>query len=560
VARVPIDIPPGLLKNGTEYSAAGRWRNANLVRFRGKTIGPVGGWKKSPLTVGGFASTDLAGYIRAAITWRANDQSRYMACGSTRKLYSFDGAGFTDITPAGFTVGSDDVAVGKGYGAYQYGKQNYGTARTVSSITSEPGRWTLDTFGQNLYAMANSDGRLHKWPLTGIAAPETNAPTNNRSFVVTNERHIMLLGAGDGPTGGGAGVYTPNPRHVWWCSQEDPTDWDRASATNSAGDFNLDTAGQIMCGVRFAGDIYIFTDQDVFRCQYVGPPYYYGFHQLRDGCGLIGPGALAETPAMLAWMGINGFWAFDGYVKSLPCDVQDFLFGMGEDGGDGDLNVAQSAKVHGAHNSAFNEIWWFYPSVASDECDSYVVWNYAENHWNTGRLARTCWTDANVWPKPLAFYGFRKVSDGLTYSWLYQHEQGWLDDNAARPGIFLESAPFEIGSGDTRMFIDRIIQDVEPDKLVDVSVAPVTPPVTLGATGATVPPTIPAAAAFSVTLRARNAPGKNESTKTVVIDTTRGYSDIRMDGRQFVMRINQLIDGPWRAGRFRLNAKPSSGR
>lgn len=540
----PIKLPPGLYKNGTEYDASGRWRSANLIRFRAGSYGPIGGWIASPMAVGGSPVADLQGYIRAMNTWRANDQSRWMGVGSTRKLYAFDGGSFSDITPAGFVVGTDDVAVGKGYGAYQYGKQTYGTPRTLSSITSEPGRWTLDTFGQNLYAMANSDGRLHVWPLTGIAAPQTNAPTNNRSFIVTNERSIMLLGAGDGPAGGGPGVYTANPRHVWWCSQEDPTDWDRSSATNTAGDFNLDTSGQIMCGIRFAGDIYIFTDQDLHRCQYLGPPYIYGFHRLSNGCGLIGPGAVTESATMMAWMGVNGFWMFDGYVKALPSEVQDFIFGEGFNG-HGDLNRFQGGKVHGAHNSMFNEFTWFYPSVASDECDSYVTWNYAENHWTCGRLARTAWSDTNVWPYPMAMLGYRKAADGLTYSRLYQHEQGWLDTSNKRT-VFLESAPFEVGNGDKRMFIDRIVQDVEPDQLLDLSPTPTK-----------LPTPVPA---FTVTLRGRNAPSKVETSKTVTIDTARGYSDIRVDGRQFVMRVDQVVDGPWRGGKFRLNAKQSSGR
>lgn len=552
MARIPIDLPPGLMLNGTEYSAKNRWRRAQLIRWRGRRPRPIGGWLKVPVTVANVAAPDgLAGVVRAMTTWRANNQQRWAAAGSTRKLYAFDGGTFTDITPSGFVVGTDDVAVGLGYGAWQYGKQAYGTARTASSITSEPGRWTLDTFGEQLVALANSDGRLHHWTFTGLAAPYTNAPTANRSFIVTNERHIMLLGAGDGPLAGGPGVYTANPRHVWWCSQEDPTDWDRTSIVNTAGDFNLDTPGQIMTAIRFAGDIYIFTDQDVHRCQYLGPPLIYGFHKLSYGCGIVGPTGVVETPSSLIWMGSNGFFTFDGYVRPLDCEVQDFLFGT--NGGSGDLNRLQAAKVYAGHNVAFNEVWFYYPSAAgTGECDSYVIYNYAENHWTCGRLARTAWTDANVWPYPMATNAYRKVGDGLTYSFVYQHEQGFLDNNVPRL-IWLESGPIEIGSGDARMVVDRVYQDFEPEILTDTSASP---PVTFGQIGPPVPEP-----AFSITFRGRDAPTMTQRTYgPYTIDTDRGYTDCRLNERQVVLRVDQLVDGDWLFGTLRLNIKQGSGR
>lgn len=532
---VPIELPPGLYRNSTRYKGRNRWQDANLMRFRNGTPRPIGGWKRAVMDLDGVRVITLPGVCRAMNTWRANDQQRWVGLGTTRKLIAFDGGDFTDITPSGFVAGSDDVAVGAGYGAGVYGDDLYGTPRTVASVVSEAGRWTLDTWGETLVAVANSDGRAVEWTFTGLATPITNAPTHNRSLIVTNERHLMLLGAGDGPIGGGPGVYTPNPRHVWWCSQEDYTDWDRASAVNSAGDFNLDTPGQIMLGTRFAGDVFIFTDQDVHRCIYQGPPYIYGFHKLAEGCGVIGPGAVAVSAMQIAWMGQNGFFTYDGYVKPLECEVLDYVLA--------DLNPLQAAKVYAGHNAAFNEFWWWYPSRTSIECDSYVIWNYVENHWTTGRMARTAWTDANVWPYPLAA---EAVTDaGVTFTRIYQHEQGWLDDTVSR-SVYLESGPLEIGNGDRRAFVDRVYQDVEPPLLDDVSD---------GTREVTPQP------AFELTFKLRDAPNAPEQTYgPFVIDTERGYTDVRFDARQFTMRVTQTIDGDWQFGAFRLNFKQSSGR
>jgi hypothetical protein len=42
---VKLSLPAGVMKNGTEYQAAGRWTDAQLVRFLEGTIRPIGGWE-----------------------------------------------------------------------------------------------------------------------------------------------------------------------------------------------------------------------------------------------------------------------------------------------------------------------------------------------------------------------------------------------------------------------------------------------------------------------------------------------------------------------------------
>jgi hypothetical protein len=41
---LPFDLPPGVFANGTEYQSKGRWRAAQLIRFREGMIKAVGGW------------------------------------------------------------------------------------------------------------------------------------------------------------------------------------------------------------------------------------------------------------------------------------------------------------------------------------------------------------------------------------------------------------------------------------------------------------------------------------------------------------------------------------
>ena len=41
---IPLDIPPGVYKNGTDFESSNRWLDSNLVRWQDGSLRPVGGW------------------------------------------------------------------------------------------------------------------------------------------------------------------------------------------------------------------------------------------------------------------------------------------------------------------------------------------------------------------------------------------------------------------------------------------------------------------------------------------------------------------------------------
>ena len=46
MALLPIKIPPGFFRNGTQYQAKNRWYDGNLVRFSEGRLRPIGGWQR----------------------------------------------------------------------------------------------------------------------------------------------------------------------------------------------------------------------------------------------------------------------------------------------------------------------------------------------------------------------------------------------------------------------------------------------------------------------------------------------------------------------------------
>ena len=408
MALIPLKIPPGVYRNGTEYQSAGRWFDANLVRWFENTLRPIGGWRKK-------SESQMTGLCRGLLTWRDNTGNRWISAGTDSKLYAMDANGvLKDITPVGFSTGSSSSALKTGYGYFTYGSLAYGVARPDSSSTVvNATTWSLDTWGEYLVACSSYDGKLYEWQLgfstPTVAAAITNAPTGCAALLSTSERFLFALGA------------SSNPRLVKWSDQEDNTTW-TAAATNQAGDFELNTSGSLKCGKRVRGINLLFTDVDVHTASYVGLPYVYQIEKAGSGCGVISAQAVAAIDTAALWMSTSGFWTFDGYVKPLPCDVSDYVFQ--------NLNYNQTSKVYAVHNSKFGEIWWFYPSGSSNEVDSYVIYNYRENHWNIGTLARTAGTDRGVFLNPLMV-----SADG----YIYEHEVGFAYDGGS---VYAESGPY----------------------------------------------------------------------------------------------------------------------
>lgn len=518
---VPLQLPPGVYRNGTEYQAQGRWHDASLVRWIDGTMRPVGGWDQR-VQLGESP-------MRGALTWMTSGGSRQLAAGSASALwvslassalfassaqwsdllYWSDASTWNDaritsfgvalnISPLDLTPGLVSAGVISGYGGAFYGGETYGTPRSDATSYSEATTWSLDNWGDYLVACSSVDGRLLEWQLdpASRASVIANAPTQNAGLFVTEERFLVALGAG------------ANPRKVQWSDRENNTVW-APLATNEAGDIELQTSGKVMLGVRTRGQSLILTDQDAHTMTYQGPPFVYGFERVGTSCGAISRRAAAVADVGVFWMGRSGFHRFSGgSVQEVPCDVADFVYS--------DLNAGQSSKVWAVLNAEFGEVWWFYPSTASNECDRYVCFSYNEGHWSIGSLARTAGVDSGVFAKPIWF-----GTDGVAYN----HESGVGHGGAE---VFAESGPIQIGQG------DRVLSAVEliPDEKTQGDV--------------------------SVTFSARFHP--NDVERSYGPYSMANPTPVRFTGRQVGMRVTGARQADWRFGIPRLDVRAGGRR
>jgi len=492
MALIPLKIPPGVYRNGTEYQSAGRWYDSNLVRWFENTLRPIGGWRVK-------STSAMTGICRGIIAWRDNSAARFAAMGTQSKLYAMNALGVVkDITPTGFTAGSANATGTTGYGYWTYGSLSYGTARPdTGSVPATT--WSLDTWGEYLVACSSTDGKLYEWQLgfttPTLAAVITNAPTSCAALLVTNERIMFALGA------------SGNPRLVKWCDQENNTVW-TAAANNQAGDFELATPGSLRCGKRVRGVNILFTDVDAHVASYIGLPFVYSFEKVGSGCGVISAQAVAAIDTSAMWMSQSGFWSYDGFVKPMQCDVGDYIFN--------NINYSQASKVYAVHNSTYGEVTWFYPSLSSNENDSYVTYNYREGHWSIGMMTRTAGTDRGVFANPLFV-----STDG----YIYDHEVGYAYDSVAP---YAQTGPIELGNGDNVMAVRSVIPDEQ----------------TLGE--------------VAISFTARMYPTSAETSHGPF--SSKQPTDARFSGRSVKMKVTGNVLDDWRVGVMRLEATSAGKR
>lgn len=452
----------------------------------------------------------LEGVPRAMVGWRGDDGNQTLAVGTNEKLYGHVTGILYDLTPSGFVPGSVDssqTAPGGGsagnYGDGDYGEGPFGTGNPAQEAITPAAVWHLDTFGEYLVGCcAPNDGDLYYWTrdVEEAAQQMPGAPTECKGIVVTPERFVFALGAG------GAS------RRVEWADQESLTAWTPAS-TNQAGGIDLEGVGTLVAGRRSKGETLLWTDDDMHAARYIGGTLIYSFEKVGSKCGLIAPGAVALVDTKAIWMGNRQFHLYDGYVRSLPCEVSDLVFS--------DFNYDQRQKVTAMTLSPFGEIWWFYPSLASTENDRYVVWNYRENHWMIGALPRTAGCDSGALAYPMAAGPNGKI---------YEHERGsdHLDFDAAVVRPYIESGPVEIGDGDRVSAVTQLVPDEKTH----------------------------GDAQFY--LYASMYPGESEVSHGPF--SIRTLTDSRVTGRWVRLRVEEVNAVSWRLGSLRLDLREAGRR
>jgi hypothetical protein len=462
------------------------------------------------------------------------------------------------------TVGPSAQSYGYGWGTDTWGAGNWGEASSATDVTLEPGLWSLSNFGQVLVATI-ANGKTFTWnagatdPLTVRASTSTsgfattNNPTATRVTLVSpTTRHLIHLGTE-------TTIGTPSTQDdmfIRFSEQEDINDY-TVTAINTAGSQRLQDGTKIMGALKAKESILVWTDNALYTMKFVGAPFTFGFEQVGTNCGLIGKNAAVEIDGVAYWMSTNGFFAFDGTVKSLPCTVEDYVYDQAD--------TTKGQQVYAGLNNQYTEVTWYYPSTNSEYNDQYVIFNYGESGpripggvWYIGTEARTTWIDATVYPNPIA----TKFNDsatgtfpvivgesGLGQTTLFEHEVGTdqvnPDGSTTTVTSFIQSYDYDLQqrtrgqaysvAGDVFLAVRRFLPDFKN-----------------------------LAGNAEVTLAVKRYPSDSQTTTALspfTITTSTQKKDTRARGRFVNIKIaNTDVSESWRFGTMRLDIQPDGRR
>ena len=477
--------------------------------------------------------------------------------------------GSTEINPY-VQVGPIFQLEGFGWGAGLWGASTWGTARSTAAVVLDPGNWSLDNFGEVLVATIHN-GKTFTWDAGASNARTVRASTTATNYETTNnptasimtivsdrDRHLFHLGTettiGDNTT--------QDPMFIRFSNQEDLNTY-LPTATNTAGTFRLDQGNEIRAAIQGKDYVLILTDTAAYTVQFVGPPFTFSIRQVGVNCGAMGQHAVVYANGVVYWMGdAGGFFAFDGTVKSLPCLVEDFVFTTGGD--NLGINYNTNKIIYAGHNNLYNEITWFYPQSGQTQINRSVTYNYGENVWTTGSLARTSYQDASVFELPYAtdysttatpnfpIQGITNTYGATTY---YAHETGTDQINSSGTtsiDAYIQSGDFDISSRRGLTGQSTGIADFRGDGEFIMSMSRFIPDFKV-LTGNS-----------KITLLLNNYPSDTASSSPLgpfTITSSTDKVDTRARGRLLAIKIeNDAIGETWRYGTLRVDIKPDGRR
>ena len=400
---------------------------------------------------------------------------------------------------------------------------------TTFNLSATPSGALINTTGTQSPTHSISPRGVLVSSLTGAS----DVPLTQNFFLVSDaSRFTICFGTNDYLS------TTFDPMLVRWSDQESVTNWTPA-VTNQAGSIRLSHGSEIITAMQSRQEILIWTDSSMYSLQYLGPPFVWGNQLLADNVSIAGPNASAIASGVVYWMGIDKFYKYDGRTNTLRCDLRQYIFQ--------NINTSQAEQIFASTNEGFNEVWWFYCSANSTSVDKYVVYNYLEDAWYYGTMARTAWLDS----------GLRQFPIAATYTYNIVNQESGVNDNETGTELpinaYITSSEFDIGDGHNFGFVWRMLPDItfrgsetSPTPQVTMTLLPLQN----SGSGYNVPPSV-GGVDYGTVAR----------IGTYTIEQFTGQINTRVRGRQMSFKVeSDQLGTAWQLGAPRIDIRPDGRR
>ena len=409
-----LDTLPGIQRDGTvfdrNYYTDGRW-----VRFQRGRPRKIGGYRE---IVNNLAGPSRGIYVNP----QNNFNNVYSGYSNGLQLVPIDnngvGAGVTDLTLSGFSSNTnnlwqfDTYTDTNGSGnqiLLAHPGQNLNDinnsvntpvlGNVISTTTASPiGVFTiaatLNSTTTVTVASTTQIGAGQSVSGTGIPVGATVTVVNNTT-TFTISAAATLTGAStltinnNVSVSGGVVVLHPyvfvygNAGLLKNCSAGNINDWVSADAN----EVNVAT-GKIVQGLPVRGGTtapsgLFWSTDSLIRVSYTpttvntggaASTIYWRYDLISSQSSILSSQCVIEYDGIYYWVGVDRFLMYNGVVKEIPNAFnQNYFFD--------NLNYAQREKVYVTKVPRFGEVWWFFPSGDSEECNDAVIYNIRENCW-----------------------------------------------------------------------------------------------------------------------------------------------------------------------------------
>ena len=102
--------------------------------------------------------------------------------------------------------------------------------------------------------------------------------------------------------------------------------------------------------------------------------FYWRYDIISSQSSILSSQCVIEYDGIYYWIGVDRFLLYNGVVKEIKNTFnQNYFFD--------NLNYQQRQKVYANKVPRFGEIWWFFPSGDSEECNDCIIYNVREDVW-----------------------------------------------------------------------------------------------------------------------------------------------------------------------------------
>ena len=353
-----LDTKPGVQRDGTVFDANcyndGRW-----VRFQ----------RGRPRKMLGYREiiNNLAGPSRGIyLNPKASYNDVYSGYSDGLQVLPIDnngvGSGISDVVLSDFTVSP--------YNMWQFDATFDSSGGGDELLLAHPGLNLQDINNQtNTPVLASVIGSLVAAQLedTSGTAP-TGDPIEVSGGVVVLHPYVFVYG---------------NNGLIKNCSAGNPYDWNAPDANETNVASTKIVQGLPVRGGSNAPAGLFWSLDSLIRVSYaptqiftgsVTEQLYWRYDIISSQSSIMSSQSVIEYDGVYYWCGVDRFLLYNGQVMEIQNTFnQNYFFD--------NLNYAQRQKVYASKVPRFGEIWWFYPSGDSEECNDAVVYNIREKVW-----------------------------------------------------------------------------------------------------------------------------------------------------------------------------------